>query len=113
MEIYWLGGLYASQLGRRLLTVVRDFFFPQLVIDLIAVCCAICADQDGCSRVCVFPAGFGSNFRIMVGSASGPGSTFKAFLGSARVRVFGPVKTSSLYNCFCDLFIDQNIKTNK
>ncbi len=35
----------------------------------------------------VFPAGFGSNFRIMVGSASGPGSTFKAFLGSARVRV--------------------------
>ncbi len=58
----------------------------------------------------------------MVGSASGPGSTFKAFLGSARVRVplsnkirvrvgsvkhiygslrvrvriFGPVKTSSL-----------------
>ncbi len=41
----------------------------------------------------------------MVGSASGPGSTFKAFLGSTRVRVplsnkirvriFGPVKTSS------------------
>ncbi len=29
----------------------------------------------------------GSNFRIMVVSASGPGSTFKAFLGSARVRV--------------------------
>ncbi len=75
----------------------------------------------GCSRVCVFPAGFGSNFRIMVGSASGPGSTFKAFLGSAqvrvplsnkirvrvssvqriygslrvRVRILGPVKTSS------------------
>ncbi len=67
----------------------------------------------------VFPAGFGSNFRIMVGSASGPGRTFKAFLGSARVRVplsnkirfrvgsvqhiygslrvriFGPVKTST------------------
>ncbi len=41
----------------------------------------------GCSRVCVFPAGFGSNFWIMVGSASGPGSTFKAFLVSARVRV--------------------------
>ncbi len=67
------------------------------------------------------PAGFGSNFQIMVGSASGPGSTFKAFLGSARVRVplsnkirvrvgsvqhiygslrvrvriFGPVKTST------------------
>ncbi len=37
-------------------------------------------------RVCVFPAGFGSNFRIMVGSTSGPGSTFKAFLGSARVQ---------------------------
>ncbi len=62
------------------------------------------------------------NFRIMVGSASGPGSTFKAFLGSARVRVplsnkirvrvgsvqhiygslrvrvriFGPVKTSTV-----------------
>ncbi len=59
----------------------------------------------------------------MVGSASGPGSTFKAFLGSARVRVplsnkirvrvgsvqhiygslwvrvriFGPVKTSTPY----------------
>ncbi len=73
-------------------------------------------------RVCVFPAGFGSNIRIMVGSASGPGSTFKALLGSARVRVplsnktrvrvgsvqhiygslrvrvriFGPVKTSTL-----------------
>ncbi len=39
----------------------------------------------------------------MVGSASGPGSTFMAFLGSARVRVplsnfsriFGPVKTSN------------------
>ncbi len=33
----------------------------------------------------------------MVGSASGPGSTFKAFLGSLRVRVriFGPVKTST------------------
>ncbi len=30
---------------------------------------------------------FGSNFRIMVGSASGPGSTFKAFLGSARFQV--------------------------
>ncbi len=66
-----------------------------------------------------FPVGFGFNFRIIVGS----GSTFKAFLGSARVRVplsnkiwvrvgsvqhiygslrvrvriFGPVKTSSLY----------------
>ncbi len=86
------------------LTVYANFFF-------------------GCSRVCVFPAGFGSNFRIMVGSASGPGSTFKAFLGSARVRVplsnkirvrvgsvqhiygslrvrvriLGPVKTSSMY----------------
>ncbi len=42
----------------------------------------------------------------MVGSASGPGSTFKTFLGSTRVwvplsnkirvRIFGPVKTSSL-----------------
>ncbi len=97
------------------------FFFPQLVYWLNSICCAICADQDGYSRVCVFPAGFGSNFQIMVGSASGPGSTFKAFLGSARVRVplsnkrrvrvgsvqhiygslrvrvriFGPVKTSS------------------
>ncbi len=30
----------------------------------------------------------------MVGSASGPGSTFKAFLGSSRIS--GPVKTSSL-----------------
>ncbi len=27
-----------------------------------------------CSWVCVFPAGFGSNFRIIVGFASGPGS---------------------------------------
>ncbi len=76
-------------------------------------------------RVCVFPAGFGSNFRIVVGSVSGPGSTFKAFLGSARVRVplsnkirvrvgsvqhiygslrvrvriFGPVKTSNTDKC--------------
>ncbi len=84
MEIYWQGGLYASQSGRRLQTVVSHFFFffLQLVIDLIAVCCAICA-----SRVCVFPAGFGYNFQIMVGSTSGPGTTFKTFLGSARVRV--------------------------
>ncbi len=78
--------------------------------------------SDGYSRVCVFPAGFASNFWIMVGSVSGPGSTFMAFLGSARVRVplsnkirvrvgsvqhiygslrvrvriFGPVKTSSI-----------------
>ncbi len=78
--------------------------------------------RSGRVQVCVFPAGFGSNFRIMVGSASGPGSTFKAFLGSARVRVplsnkirvrvgsvqhiygslrvrvqiFGPVKTSTM-----------------
>ncbi len=35
---------------------------------------------------CVFPAGFGSNFRIMIQSVSGPGSTFRAFLGSIRVR---------------------------
>ncbi len=71
----------------RLLTVVkakRDFF-PQLVIDLIAF--AVQYVPIGCSRVCVFPAGFGSNFRIMVGSVSGPGSTCKSFLGSARVRV--------------------------
>ncbi len=88
----------------------------------------VCADRDGNSRVCVFPAGFGSNFRIMVGSASGTGSTFKAFLGSTRVRVplsnkirvrvsstqyiygslrvrvriFGPVKTSTLgAQCSC------------
>ncbi len=123
MEIYWQGGLYASQSGRGLLTVVKEkSFFSQHVYWLNSICCAICADRDGCSRVCVFPAGFGSNFRIMVGSASGPGSTFKAFLGSARVRVplsnkirvrvgsvqhiygslrvrvriFGPVKTSTL-----------------
>ncbi len=48
--------------------------------------CNMC--QSGrCSRVCVFPAGFGSNFRIMVGSSSGPGIAFKALLVSARVRV--------------------------
>ncbi len=96
-------------------------FFFRNVYWLHSICCAICADRDGYSRVCVFPAGFGSNFRIMVGSASGPGSTFKAFLGSTRVRVppsnkirvrvgsaqhiygslrvrvriFGPVKTST------------------
>ncbi len=101
------------------------FFFPQLVYWLNSICCAICAHRDGCSRVCVFPAGSGSNFRIMVGSASGPGSTFKAFLGSAQVQVplsnkiwvrvgsvqhiygslrvwvqiFGPVKTSSVRAC--------------
>ncbi len=33
-----------------------------------------------------FPARFGSNFSIMDGSASGPGSTFKVFLRIARVR---------------------------
>ncbi len=124
MEMYWQGGLYASQSGRGLLTVVKAkrFFFLRNVYWLHSICCAICADRDGCSRVCVFPAGLGSNFRIMVGSASGPGSTFKAFLGSTRVRVplsnkirvrvgsaqhiygslrvrvriFGPVKTSNV-----------------
>ncbi len=122
MDIYWQGGLYASQSGRGLLTVVKakSFFSSQRLLTF-SICCAICADRDGYSRVCVFPAGFGSNFRIMVGSASGPGSTFKAFLGSSRVRVplsnkirvrvgsaqhiygslrvrvriFGPVKTSN------------------
>ncbi len=119
-EIYWQGGLYASQSGK--LTVgQKGCFFSQLVHWLNSICCAICADRDGYSQVCVFPAGFGSNFWIMVGSASGPGSTFMAFLGSARVRVplsnkirvrvgsvqhiygslrvrvriFGPVKTST------------------
>ncbi len=86
MEIYWQGGLYASQSGRGLLTG-KKFFFRNLFYSLNSICCAICADRDGCSRVCVFPAGFGSNFRIMVRSASGPGSTFKVFLGSAWVRV--------------------------
>ncbi len=38
------------------------------------------------SSLCL-PSQIGSNFRIMVGSGSGPGSIFKAFLGSARVRV--------------------------
>ncbi len=122
-EMYWQGGLYASQSGRGLLTVVKakSFFFRN-VYWLHSICCAICADRDGYSRVCVFPARFGYNFRIMVGSASGPGSTFKAFLGSTRVRVppsnkirvrvgsaqhiygslrvrvriFGPVKTSTV-----------------
>ncbi len=104
------------------LVKANTFFFLRNVYWLHSICCAICADRDGYSRVCVFPAGFGSNFRIMVGSASGPGSTFKAFLGSTRVRVplsnkirvrvgsaqhiygslrvrvriFGPVKTSTL-----------------
>ncbi len=55
-----------------------------MFIDLIAF--AVQYVPIGCSRVCVFPAVFGSNFRIMVGSASGPGSTFKAFLG---LRGFG------------------------
>ncbi len=82
MKMYWQGGLYASQSGRGLLTVVKA---KSLLT--FSICCAICADRGGYSRVCVFPAGFGSNFRIMVGSASGPGSTFKAFLGSTRVRV--------------------------
>ncbi len=39
MEIYWQGGLYASQSGRRLLTVVKakkKIFFHNLFIDLIA-----------------------------------------------------------------------------
>ncbi len=123
-EIYWQGGLYASQSGKLTVVKAKRFFFRNLFIDLIAFACAICADRDGYSRVCVFPAGFGSNFWIMVGSASGPGSTFMAFLGSARVRVplsnkirvrvgsvqhiygslrvrvriFGPVKTSTWYS---------------
>ncbi len=114
----WRIVAYASQSGRGLLTVVKAkrFFFCNAYW-LNSICCAICADRDGYSRVCVFPAGFGSNFRIMVGSASGPGSTFKTFLGSTQVRVplsnkirfrvgsaqhiygslriFGPVKTST------------------
>ncbi len=68
---------YWSQSGRRLLTVVRE----KKVKKLSYFKCNMC--RSGA----VFPAGFRSNFRIMVGSASGPGSTFKAFLGSARVRV--------------------------
>ncbi len=40
MEMYWQGGLYASQSGRGLLTVVKAkrffFFFRNLFIDLIA-----------------------------------------------------------------------------
>ncbi len=85
--MYWQGGLYASQSGRGLLTVVKAKSFFGNVYWLHSICCAICANRDGYSRVCVFPAGFGSNFRIMVGSASGPGSIFNAFLGSTRVRV--------------------------
>ncbi len=41
----------------------------------------------GTGAVRSMSSGFGSNFRIMVGSVSGPGSTFKAFLGSARIRL--------------------------
>ncbi len=38
MDIYWQGGLYASQSGRGLLTVVKakNFFFRNMFIDLIA-----------------------------------------------------------------------------
>ncbi len=37
MEIYWQGGLYASQSGSGLLTVVKEksFFFRNMFIDLI------------------------------------------------------------------------------
>ncbi len=90
-----------------------------MFIDLIAFAVQYVPIGTGTVGSVSKPAGFGSNFRIMVGSASGPGSTFKAFLGSARVRVplsnkirvgsvqhiygslrvrvriFGPVKTSS------------------
>ncbi len=85
MEMYWQGGLYASQSGRGLLTGKKVVFFSQLFYWLnSSLLCNMCRLGAIGS---VFPAGFGSNFRIMVGSASGPGSTFKAFLGSARVRV--------------------------
>ncbi len=37
MDIYWQGGLYASQSGRGLLTVVKaKFFFRNMFIDFIA-----------------------------------------------------------------------------
>ncbi len=37
MDIYWQGGLYASQSGRGLLTVKeKSFFFRNMFIDLIA-----------------------------------------------------------------------------
>ncbi len=95
----------------------KKIFFPRnLFIDLIAFA------VQYVSGLCL-PR---SNFRTMVGSASGPGSTFKALLGSARVRVplsnktplrvgsvqhiygslrvrvriFGPVKTSTLCTVF-------------
>ncbi len=92
-----------------------------MFIDLIAFAEQYVPIGTGAVGYVSKPAGFGSNFRIMVGSASGPGSTFKAFLVSTRVRVplsnkirvrvgsvrhiygslrvrvqiFGPVKTSS------------------
>ncbi len=73
--MYWQKGLYALQSGRGLLTLTvvkaKSVFFPQLVY---SICCAIWANRDGCSWVCVYPAGLGFNFRIMVGSASGLGS---------------------------------------
>ncbi len=86
-------------------------FFFTTFIDLIAFAVQYVPIGTGTVGSVSKPAGFGSNFRIMVGSASGPGSTFKAFLGSSRVRVplsnkirvrvgsghlriFGPVKTS-------------------
>ncbi len=53
------------------------FFFSELVIDL-AVCCAICGDRVQ-SGLCL-PS------RVQL-SNNGLGSTFKAFLESARVRV--------------------------
>ncbi len=69
VEIYWQSGLYTSQSERGLLTVVKakGLLFRNLFIDLIAFTVQYVPIGTGAVRS-VFPAGFGSSFRIMVGS---------------------------------------------
>ncbi len=57
----------------------KGFFSRKFFIDLIAF--AVQYVPIGCSRVCVFPAGFGSHFQIKYGSGSVPCSTFTGLFG--------------------------------
>ncbi len=84
----------ASQSGRGLLTGKKNCFSRNLFVDLIAFAVQYVPIGRGAVGS-VFPARFGSNFRIMDGSASGPGRTFKAFLGSARFGSHFQIKYGS------------------
>ncbi len=87
MEVYWQRGLYASQSG--LLTVVKAkiYIFRNLFIDLIAFAVQYVPIGTYVVGSVSSQLGLAPTLQIMVWSGSCQGSTFKAFLGSAWVRV--------------------------